>query len=122
MPKAKADNPTVEKYLARLSSPMAPLVSRLRETVRGSVPGLEEDIKWGKSLTYSRAGKNLIQTVVGKDKVTLIFFEGASLPDPAGLLEGDGKKSRSARFSTLAFPKPALRALVRAAAKGAHAP
>ena len=116
MAKTKADNPTVPEYLEKLSSPMKPLLLELRQTIMGTANDLREDVKWGNCLTFSLNGKNIIQTVLGKDKVTLIFFEGVNLKDPMRLLQGEGKKVRSARF-TAGFNKSALQALVRAAAK-----
>ena len=81
-----------------------------------AVPDLGEDIKWKNCLTYSQK-KKLIQTVVGKDKVTLIFLDGIHIPDPNGLLDGDGKKARSVRFYDLQFSKPGLSNLVLEAVK-----
>jgi hypothetical protein len=46
-----------------------------------------------------------------------MFHTGAALPDPTGLLEGEGDTSRVARFSDaedLAAKTQALRGLVRA--------
>jgi hypothetical protein len=51
--------------------------------------------------------------VVGKGKVSLIFFEGVSLKDKYGLLEGDGSKARTMRISSLDFNKTALQDYVR---------
>ena len=116
MAKAKADNPKVGVYLEKLASPMKPLLLKLRTAVLASAKGLREDIKWGNCLTFSVDGANVIQTVVGKDKVTLIFFEGISIKDPKGLLEGTGKKVRSARFQDEKFDKTALQGLVKQAA------
>ena len=121
MAKKKADNPGVEEYLAALDSPLKPLVLKLRDVVLRSAASLQEDIKWGNCLTFSLAGKNVIQTVMGKDKVTLIFFDGVRLADPQGLLEGDGKQVRSARYSDMKFSARALQALVKQAAKLAAA-
>lgn len=49
--------------------------------------------------------------------VSLMFHTGAALPDPTGLLEGEGDTSRVARFldeSDLAAKEAALRGLVAA--------
>jgi hypothetical protein len=112
----KAKNPTVKDYLKGLKGPQKNLVLKLRGTIRQAVPAIEEAIKWGNCLTFSVSGKNLIQTVVGKDKITLIFFQGIHLKDPQGLLEGEGRSVRSARFKGLDFNPAHLKALVRQAA------
>ena len=45
--------------------------------------------------------------------VTLFFLDGASLHDPAGLLEGDGKQVRGIRLKTAAdLDDPAVAALI----------
>ncbi len=45
--------------------------------------------------------------------VTLFFLDGASLHDPAGLLEGDGKQVRGIRLKTPAdLDSPAVAALI----------
>jgi hypothetical protein len=50
--------------------------------------------------------------------VSFGFNYGAELPDPARLLEGNGKKFRHTKLHTLAdVQHPALRALIRAAIK-----
>ena len=77
MPKDKADNPTVRAYLGGLDSPMKPLLLKLRTAVLSAAKGLTEQIKWGNCLTFSAGGKNVIQTVVGKEKVQQI---AASVP------------------------------------------
>lgn len=114
---AKSKTPKVNAYLESLEEHLlAELFLEIRKIVLGAVPGLAEDIKWRNCLTYSLE-KNLIQTVLGKQHITLIFFEGASLKDPKGLLEGDGAKTRSARFDALPIPEKALADLVKQAAK-----
>ena len=48
--------------------------------------------------------------------VNVGFFQGASLPDPAGLLEGSGKYMRHVKLRPgLAFDESSLKTLVRAA-------
>jgi hypothetical protein len=70
-------------------------------------PALNESIKWRNCLVYATT-RNLIQTVVGKGKVSLIFFEGASLKDKYRLLEGDGSKARTMRITSPEFRRTAL--------------
>ena len=53
-------------------------------------------------------------SVAGYPKwVTLFFLDGADLPDPEGLLEGDGKQVRGIRLKTPAdLDSPAVAALI----------
>lgn len=39
-------------------------------------------------------------SLVGKGKISLIFFEGVSMIDPFGLLEGEGSKTRTMRITS----------------------
>ena len=66
----------------------------LREILLGC--GLDESIKWGKAC-YGRAGANLALVQPFKPFVALMFFKGALLEDPSGLLEEQGENTRSAR-------------------------
>jgi len=58
--------------------------------------GLTEEIKWGKPC-YSHEGKNIVILQEMKEFLALMFFKGALLNDPAGVLEDQGPNSRSAR-------------------------
>jgi hypothetical protein len=108
-------DPAVNDYLDAVDSSLRPLFVAVRETILSADPALAEAIKWRDSLTYS-AGSNIIQTVVGEGKISLVFFDGASLPDPRGLLEGGGRAARTVRITSLAYDDAALTVLVRDAA------
>ena len=55
--------------------------------------------------------------------VNLGFYHGASLKDPAGLLEGMGKKLRHVKLRSLAdVRRPAVRALLREAIRDRRSP
>lgn len=66
----------------------------LRELVLES--GLTEEIKWS-APCYTYNGRNVSMLGALKDACVLSFFEGASLEDPAGILERPGPNSREAR-------------------------
>jgi len=55
-----------------------------------------EELKWGKPC-YSNDGKNIVIMQPMKNFLALMFFKGALLADPQGLLEEQGPNSRSAR-------------------------
>lgn len=57
--------------------------------------GLTEELKWGKPC-YTHAGKNIVILQEMKDFLALMFFKGALLEDPAGVLEEQGPNSRAA--------------------------
>jgi uncharacterized protein YdeI (YjbR/CyaY-like superfamily) len=58
--------------------------------------GLDEEINWGKPC-FGRKGKNIVIFQEMKDSLCLMFFKGALLSDPEGVLEVQGPNSRSAR-------------------------
>lgn len=58
--------------------------------------GLTEDIKWGKPC-YSHSGANVAIMQEMKPFLALMFFKGALLSDPDGVLQSQGPNSRSAR-------------------------
>jgi hypothetical protein len=108
----KSKNDIVNEYIENLDKEIAPLFLEIRECVLAAGPSFNESIKWKNCLVYGTA-KNHIQTVVGKGKVSLIFFEGTSLQDPYELLEGDGSKARTMRIHSPDFNKKALTDYVR---------
>lgn len=103
----KSKNDIVNDYIEGLKDDIAPLFIDIRATVLAAGPSLNESIKWKNCLVYGTT-KNHIQTVVGKGKVSLIFFDGASLKDKFGLLEGDGSKARTMRITSPDYNKKAL--------------
>ena len=103
----KSKNDIVNEYIEGLDPEIAPLFLEIRDCVLAAGSTFNESIKWKNCLVYSTL-KNHIQTVVGKGKVSLIFFEGVSLNDKYGLLEGDGSKARTMRITSSEFNKKAL--------------
>ena len=108
-------NPTVTAYLKQLEGPQKEVVLKLREVVLGTDKSITEDIKWKNCLTFMYGEKNIIQTVVGKNHTTFIFFDGTKLNDPHKLLFGEGKTVRSARFPDTNINSKAVQDLVRQA-------
>ncbi len=85
--------PKVDAYIKR--SEMWPKeMTRLRPILLSC--GLTEEIKWGKPC-YSDDGKNIVIVQEMKDFLALMFFKGALLRDPDGVLVEQGPNSRSAR-------------------------
>jgi uncharacterized protein YdeI (YjbR/CyaY-like superfamily) len=86
-------NAKVDAYIDR-SNQWPAEIRQLRTVLLGC--GLAEDVKWGKPC-YSHAGGNIVIMQEMKDFLALMFFKGALLTDPAGVLEDQGPNSRSAR-------------------------
>ncbi len=86
-------NPEVDAYIAR-STQWPAEIAELRTVLLGC--GLDEELKWGKPC-YVHAGSNIAIVQEMKGFLALMFFKGALLRDPAGVLEDQGPNSRSAR-------------------------
>ena len=106
----------VEAWFESYDNPQKDLVMAVREVILDVDDRMTESIKW-KAPTFMYRG-NLASFYPRSTKhVALLFHTGASLPDPAGLLEGTGDTSRVARFTSmgdLSTKEEALRNLVRA--------
>ena len=86
----------VDAYLAR-SEQWPEEMAALRPVLLGC--GLDESIKW-RSPCFSHEGANVAIMQEMKDFLALMFFKGALLDDPDGVLEEQGPNSRSARRMT----------------------
>jgi uncharacterized protein YdeI (YjbR/CyaY-like superfamily) len=86
-------NPKVDAYIER-SDTWSDEMRELRSILLDG--DLTEDIKWGKPC-YSRDGKNICIMQEMKDFLALMFFKGALLEDPLGVLREQGPNSRSAK-------------------------
>ena len=114
----RSKNDNVNEYLDALGPSIAPLFHEVRVCILQAGPALNESIKWRNCLVYATT-RNLIQTVVGKGKVSLIFFDGTLLKDKYGLLEGEGSKARTMRITSPEFSRTALSDYVKQALKQA---
>ncbi len=93
-------NPKVDAYVKR-SERWPEEMAELRPILLSC--GLTEEIKWGKPC-YSHDGRNIVILQEMKEFLALMFFKGALLSDPRGVLEAQGPNSRSAlriRFTSL---------------------
>ncbi len=85
-------NPKVDAFISR-STKWPDEMAALRPILLEA--GLDEAIKWGKP-TFSHDGKNIVIFQEMNDFLALMFFKGALLADPKGVLESQGPNSRSA--------------------------
>lgn len=109
-------DPSVDAWFDDYDNPQKDLVLAVRDVVLDADPRVEETIKW-KAPTFIYRGNIASFYPKSKQHVSLMFHTGASLPDPAGLLEGEGDTSRVARFidvDDLAAKTDSLQGLVRA--------
>ena len=98
-----------------------PVARRLREMVLDVDPEATEVVRLGdNAATYGLGPKKMSEgyayIMPHKKWVNLGFYNGAALDDPAGLLEGTGKKLRHVKVRSMEdAEKPVLRSLVAAA-------
>ena len=111
---------SVEEFLHSYSAEVRELALGLRALVREVVPDASEKLHrpW-KTIAYGRKRK-FCAVSPHQAWVNLQFHAGATLEDPAGLLEGTGKSMRHVKVSTSAdFEDDDLAALLKRAAEGA---
>ena len=89
---ARTTRSKVDAYIDR-STKWPEVMTRLRPILAGC--GLTEEIKWGKPC-FSQDGHNIVIFQEMKEFLALMFFKGALLSDPYGILEQQGPNSRSA--------------------------
>ena len=109
-------SPEVDAWFEGYANPQKPLVEAVRRTVLDADERVTETIKW-QAPTFMYRGNIASFYPKSKEHVSLMFHTGASLPDPTGLLEGEGQTSRVARFldeADLSAKTDALRGLVAA--------
>ncbi len=109
---------TAEQVLEGFSPAVIDLTTRLRALVREAAPDLRERAYPGwRAIGYRHPVAGYVCGVFpAEDGVRLLFEQGVHLPDPHGLLKGDGSQTR---YITLREPsairREALQTLVREA-------
>ena len=104
----------VETYVRSLEAGQRALVQKLRRLVKAQAPHLVEVMKWG-NVCWVGAG-NVCLIHVADDHLDFGFFMGTSLPDPKGILVGNGKFLRMVKVRKAADIRPRALAGVIASA------
>jgi hypothetical protein len=87
----------IEAFIGVQAPSVQPIIRRLREMVRTTLPELNEYLDRHDVIRYGhRSGmRDWVCSISGhRAHANLGFARGASLPDPAGLIEGTGKNLR----------------------------
>ena len=109
-------NREVDAFMEQLEHPFKAEFQRVREIILAADERMTEVIKWG-GPTFMYKGNLATLTPRTKKFVNLFFQTGAKIPDKSGLLEGDAKEVRVARFHSMDDVKSKaalLQAVVRA--------
>ena len=90
-------NPEVEALLEKKNHPLDADIRRVREIILGADDRVEEVVKWS-APTFTYKGNIASFSMNAKKHVSLMFHKGALIDDKTGLLEGEGKEARTAKF------------------------
>jgi hypothetical protein len=118
---AEARFGTFEDLMAAAVPEMRPIARRLREIIAEIDPEAVEVVRLGDgAATYGLGPKKMSEgyayIMPYKQWVNLGFYMGATLPDPAAIMEGTGKKLRHVKVRSVEDAgRPAIRALIEAA-------
>ena len=114
--KRKAGKKAPSKATAKGGGDLGQITDALHAIVRAAAPDAELTKKWGQDVYV--LGKMLCAIATHTAHVNLVFFQGAELPDPKGLLEGTGKAVRHMKLRAPGdVDRAAVTALVKAAAE-----
>jgi uncharacterized protein YdeI (YjbR/CyaY-like superfamily) len=108
-------NPKVDEFLLKKDHPKTTEIQKVREIILETDERIREDIKWN-SPTFIYKGNMASYFMNAKKFVSLMFHNGAFIKDESGLLQGDGKQGRTARFDDMEdieLKKQALQDVVR---------
>ncbi len=93
-------NPDVDKLLNKKKHPLDAEIRKVREIILSVDEEIDESVKWS-SPTFMYKCNIASFFMNAKKFVSLMFHKGAMINDPYGLLEGDGKETRVARFQSM---------------------
>lgn len=119
----------LDRIIARRPPAMAKLTREVLKKLRPRFPGAAEFVYDKKNSLVIGFGStdrpsSVINSIAVYTKwINLYFFEGDTLPDPEGLLQGTGSTVRSIRIESAAdLDRPAVKELMAAALKCADPP
>ena len=109
-------------FIDKFSPEMAKFIRSVRAALRKRVPAANELVYDNYNffvIGYSptlRPSDTMTMLVADAYGVRLAFYYGSALPDPAGILLGDGNQNRFIRLASARdLSKPEVEALIRAA-------
>src|SRR5262245_22828850 len=106
---------TVEGYFAKQGDWQRASLTELRALILKNAPGATQAIKWRQAVYEVSAPCMYLRGFT--KHVTIGFWRGSALPDPAGLMEGGGDRMGHVKVAAGgAIPEKPIAALVKAAA------
>lgn len=111
-PKA-TDAAEVAALMAQLTHPLKAEVEALRQIIRGANPKLHERVKWNAPSYFYKADLAAFNLHNEQFVQLILLFPHGLIADDSGLLLGDWKDKREARFANLQEVGAKKAALVR---------
>ena len=126
MPNVKTGDPAVDTFLKGYSPQVREIAVKARETILSVMPKATEKVYPGWKVIQYGTGTDMksVFAVISpqRERVNLGLANGAQLPDPDHLLEGDGKGIRHVKLTSAdKAVAPAVRELVAGAVKATTA-
>ncbi len=90
----------VNEFMNQLDNPLKAEMNAVRAIILNVSDKISEEIKWS-APSFSYKGNMATFNPRAKKFVTLTFHKGALINDDSGLLEGDKKEARVARFQNM---------------------
>jgi hypothetical protein len=114
-PEGTESHAEIEDWMRRVMPDLHPIVKRLDELIRETIPGLQYAVKWKKAY-YGLPETGWIIEMVSYDvSVNMVFFGGADFDSPPPLGEGE---SRYVKVKTLEeAEQPEMRNWIEQAAR-----
>ena len=113
-PEPSDSHAEIEDWIRRVMPDLRPIVERLDELIRETIPGLEYALKWKKAYYGLPELGWIIEMVAYDVSVNVVFFGGAEFDSPPPLGEG----SRYVKIRTLEeADRPEMRAWIEQAGR-----
>jgi hypothetical protein len=93
-------NSAVSDYMKKLKSPLKAEMEAVREIILSADDRITESIKWSAPSFFYKDNMCTFNPRATK-AVTLVFHKGAIIKDDNGLLLGDAKEARTAKFKDM---------------------
>ena len=116
-PPVPSDRTEIEDWIRRVMPDLHPIVERLDELIRGTIPGLEYAIKWKKAYYGLPELGWIIELVAYDVSVNVVFLGGADFDPPPPL--GTTGRTRYVKLTTPDEAEaPELRSWIEQAGQG----
>ncbi|HEV2755216.1 MAG TPA: DUF1801 domain-containing protein [Actinomycetota bacterium] len=115
-PEPSGDHADIDDWIRRVMPDLNPIVERLDELIRETIPGLHYAVKWRKAHYGTPELGWIIEMVAYDVSVNVVFYGGADFDDPPPL--GTTDRTRYVKLKTLDEAEaPEMRSWIEQAAR-----